>query len=265
MNELATAVQAARSAGAILREEYQKNHKGQRKSDNTLVSEADLIAEKAILGIIQQTFPEHSIFSEESGFASPKPGEGGHATSEYLWIVDPLDGSTNFLERLHHFAVAIALVKSGEPRLGVIYHPLTDELFCAEAGQGATLNGEPLQPSTETDLARALVHFARGHVNTERHAKIYQAVTTRTHSLRLIGSASLGSAYTSAGRFSAHVASDCKIYDAIAGSVIAKSAGLKVTDFAGNDWQPDVSDPASASDIIISGPNIHDQLIAALR
>ena len=257
MNELATAVQAARSAGAILREEYQKNHKGQRKSDNTLVSEADLIAEKDILGIIQQTFPEHSIFSEESGMHKQD--------SEYLWIVDPLDGSTNFLERLHHFAVAIALVKSGEPRLGVIYHPLTDELFCAEAGQGATLNGEPLQPSTETDLARALVHFARGHVNTERHAKIYQAVTTRTHSLRLIGSASLGSAYTSAGRFSAHVASDCKIYDAIAGSVIAKSAGLKVTDFAGNDWQPDVSDPASASDIVISGPNIHDQLIAALR
>lgn len=257
MKELDVAIQAAKAAGEILREEYKKNYTGQRKADNTLVSEADLAAEKTIIETIKQYFPDHSIFSEEAGFLSGK--------SDYLWIIDPLDGSTNFLHHLGNFCTAVALVKGNQPVAAAVCLPLTNELFSAETGQAATLNDKPISVSSTPEARHALLALGRSTVDIQRHARLYPLATLPLHSVRMLGSLIINTCYTACGRFDAHVCSDIKLYDALAGAMIAEAAGAKVTDFAGNPWQPNFADPTSTTDILISNPHIHSALVAALQ
>ena len=257
MKELDVAIEAAQSAGEVLRQEYQKNHTAQHKTDNTLVSEADFAAEKVIIDVIKHNFPDHAIFSEEAGLASKK--------SDYLWIIDPIDGSTNFLKHLAHFCTAIAIVKKNEPIAAAVYLPLTDELFAAERGEKATLNNKTIEVSDTKQLDQALFAWGRGKKNLDRHVEGYKQLTQRVRSVRLLGSAIINECYTACGRFDAYAYSDCKLYDAIAGAIIAEAAGAKVTDFAGQAWQPNLADPTSASDILISNPHIHSDLVAALK
>lgn len=258
MKELEVAIEAAKAAGEILLQEYQKNHTGQRKADNTLVSEADLAAEKTIIDTIRKSFPDHAIFSEEAGLQK--------TDSEYLWIIDPLDGSVNFLHHLGNFCTAVALVKNHQPQLAAVYLPLTDELFVAQAGQGATLNSQPIHVSDTHDAARsALIAWGRGSHDHARHTRFYSGLTSHVRSIRLVGSVILQECYAACGRFDAFMNSDIKLYDALAGAIIAQAAGAKVTDFSGKPWQPDFSDPTRVSDILISNPHIHTDLVAAVK
>lgn len=262
---LQVAIEAATAAGETLRQEYQKNHTGQRKADNTLMSEADFAAEKVIIETIQKNFPSHAIFSEEAGLARRSFSEG-EPDSEYLWLIDPLDGSTNFLHHLGNFCTAIALVKNQQPQLAAVYLPLTDELFLAEQGKDATLNGQTIRVSETHDAARnALVAWGRSSINRERHARLYASLTNHVRSLRFMGSVVMSACYTACGRFDTFVNSDIKLYDAMAGAIIAQAAGGVITDFSGNPWQPNYADPGSPSDILISNPHIHADLIAALK
>lgn len=264
MKELDVAVEAAKKAGEILKQEYQKTHTAQRKADNTEVSEADLAAEKIIIKTIKHYFPDHGIFSEEAGLASPKPGEGG-SQSEYLWIIDPLDGSTNFLKHLGHFCTIISVVKNKKPLAHTVYIPLIDELFTAEIGKVAKLNNQSISFSHINDLKLSLIALGRSSVNTARHGRIYEKLTPLVRSNRLMGSTTIQACYTAQGRFEALVCSDCKLYDILAAASIAEASGAKVTDFSGNPWQPNFSDPTSTSDILISNPYIHPQVVTALK
>lgn len=258
MKELDVAIEAAKAAGEVLRVEYQKNHTGQRKADNTLVSEADLAAEKVILETIQKNFPDHATFSEEAGLEKKD--------SEYLWMIDPLDGSTNFLHHLGNFGTSIALVKGNQHLVAAIYLPLTDEMFTAEAGKSAKLNGQIIAVSATTNTAHeTLVAWGRSSINRERHAQLYTKLTPHVRSLRFSGATVVNTCYTAAGRFDAFLNSDCKLYDVIAGAIIAEAAGATVADFSGNPWQPDLSRGDSVSDVLISNPHIHADLVAALK
>lgn len=257
MKEFDVAIEAARAAGEILREQYEKTPVTRHKADNTEVSDADLVAEKVIIETIRKSFPDHGIFSEEAGSSLSK--------SEYLWIIDPLDGSTNFLHHLSHFCTAIALVRENQPLLGVIYAPLAKELFAAQTNQPASVNSQPITSSNTAQLSHSLIHFGRSALNTPRHARVYQAIAERLRTLRLTGSTALGGVFAACGRVDAHVHSDVKLYDILAAAVIAQSAGARVTDFSGNPWQPDFSDPTSTSDVLISNPHLHADLVAALK
>lgn len=256
MKELDVAIEAAKSAGEILKQQYPKTHTVQRKVDNTLVSEADLAAEKIIIETIKKNLPDHAIFSEEAGSQPSK--------SDYLWIIDPLDGSTNFLHRLGTFCTAIAVVKKNQPVAAAVYLPLTNELFSAQADQ-AQLNNQSIHPSEVPKANQALISWGRGTVNYERHTRLYSELTKHVRSIRFFGSVVIQACYAACGRLDAFINSDCKLYDAIAGAIIAQAAGAKVTDFSGNLWQPNFSDPTSVSDILISNPHIHNDLVAALK
>ncbi len=256
MKELDVAIEAAKAAGEVLQEEYQKAHIAQLKPDNTLVSDADLAAEKIIIKIIKKHFPDHAIFSEEAGSSPSK--------SDYLWIIDPLDGSANFLHHLGIFCTAIAVVKQNQPLAAAVHLPLTGELFTVGEDQAA-LNGKPIQPSTTPDAKQSLIAWGRGSVNHPRHTHLYSGLTPHIRSLRLFGSVVIQACYVGCGYLDAFLNSDCKLYDAIAGAMIAEAAGAKVTDFAGNLWQPNFKDPTSTSDVLISNPHIHATLVQALR
>lgn len=256
MNEFTVAQAAARAAGEVLRRQYPERHQRRVKPDDTLVSDADLAAEKTIITTIATSFPHHAIFSEEAGIKK--------TNSDQLWIIDPLDGSTNYLHHLGNFCVSIALVLAGQPRLGVIYLPLTDELFAAESGQAATLNDQPISPSATGDVRQALIGFGRSSVQAPRHAHIYQALTSHIRSSRLIGSTLIHASYAADGRIDALVGSDCKLYDIIAGAIIARSAGAAVTDFSGQPWQPDCTDPTSTSDVLIANQVLGAALVTVL-
>lgn len=254
---LDVAIEAAQAAGEVLRQEYQKNHTGQRKADNTEVSDTDLAAEKVIIETIQKNFPDHAIFSEEAGMQK--------TNSEYLWIIDPLDGSTNFLKHLGHFCTIVSVVKSNQPLAHAIYIPLTDELFAVETSGSAQSNDQTITPSTIDNLKHSLIAIGRSSLNTTRHAQIYATLTPYIRSNRLMGSTAIQACYVGSGRFEALVCGDCKLYDILAAAMIAQAAGAKVTDFSGNPWQPNFSDPTSASDVLISNPHIHADLVAALK
>ena len=253
---LTVATNAARAAGEILTVAYGNDTSEIAKNPGQIVTDADLAADKVITQTIHAAFPDHQIYSEESGL------QGDDA--DYLWIVDPLDGTTNFSHRLGSiFAVSIAVHHKGKPIIGIVYNPLADELFAAHASHGATLNDEPLAPTTQTDLARAVIYTGRSSSSEEkkRFAGIFSQLTTTTRSQRAFSCTSLGLCFVATGRLDAHIDNGTNYYDGAAGAVVAREAGLEVTDFAGQPWNPD---PQGNSDLLATNAELHAPLLEIL-
>ena len=252
------AAEIAREAGARLREFFAQGVAMEYKGDVDLVTVADRTVEKLIRGRLGEAFPEHGVYGEE--------GTRERMECEFRWYVDPLDGTTNFAHGFPQFCVSLGLeqrpaqLKAGEDGTlvaAVIYDPLRDELFVAERGKGARVNGKALRVSRTPDLAESLV--ATGFPSRKRHENpnvhFYQEFTLRSHGVRRAGSAALDLAYVAAGRLEAFWEFNLNPWDTAAGILLVEEAGGRVTDFAGQPFQLD------SREILASNGLIHAELV----
>jgi myo-inositol-1(or 4)-monophosphatase len=248
------AAELAREAGALLREYYNHGVTTEYKGDVDLVTEADRASEKLLVGRLHQAFPTHGVRGEE--------GTSDSLDSEYRWYVDPLDGTTNFAHGFPAFCVSMGLEhrkpglkadEDGEMVAGVIYDPLRDEMFMAEAGQGAYLNGKRIHVSRTPHLAEGLL--ATGFPSRKRHANpnihFYQQITLRSHGVRRAGSAALDMAYTACGRLDAFWEFNLNPWDTSAGVLLVREAGGTVTRFDKSTFRLDSSEVLATNGLIL--------------
>jgi len=243
----------ARQAGAVLMEGYGKVLHIQHKGAIDLVTEFDKRSEEVILPFIQKEFPEHAILAEESGLH--------HTESEYQWVIDPLDGTTNFAHGIPIFSVSIALLKKNSPIVGVVYDPLRDEWFSAEIGRGAMLNDQPIQVTTHAELGQAVLSTGFPydlHINPQNNFAHFVHLQRRTRAVRHLGSAALDCAWTAMGRLDGYWEFGVKPWDVGAGALIVREAGGRVTTAEGNE------DFLSTDSIVVSNGLLHEQLLRVL-
>ncbi|RUO56311.1 MULTISPECIES: inositol-1-monophosphatase [Pseudidiomarina] len=225
------AVRAARAAGKILSKNFgvEADLNIQAKSQHDFVTEIDKAAEQAIIRTIQKTYPDHSFLAEESG-----AHEG--ATPEHQWIIDPLDGTTNYLRGIPHFAISIAYLHKGTVQAAVVYDPLREELFSASRGAGAQLNGKRIRVTKQRDLNGALLAtgfpFKRKDL-VENYQNVFGSLFEQTADMRRAGAAALDLVYVAAGRMDGFWEFSLQPWDIAAGGLIVREAGGLVTDFAG--------------------------------
>jgi myo-inositol-1(or 4)-monophosphatase len=238
---LETAVEGARRAGRVLRERFHEPRTISFKSGIDLVTDADKASEAVLLAWLRERHPDHAILSEESGAS---------AGSRYRWIIDPLDGTTNYAHQLPHFSVSIAVEGEGELLIGVVYDPMRDECFSAVRGQGATLNGKPIRPSTIERMDRALLctgfpYDVREH--PEGPAGLIARFLGLVQGIRRLGSAALDMAYTASGRYDGYFEFNLKPWDIAAGALICSEAGAVASRIDGAPYDTSVIDVLAAS------------------
>jgi myo-inositol-1(or 4)-monophosphatase len=245
----------ARGAGEILRGGYAREHQINYKGVIDLVTEVDHQSEAYLLEQIRGRFPDSRILTEESG--EIPGGQDG------MWYVDPLDGTVNYAHQIPIFSVSLAYAAGKSVKLGVVYDPMRDEMFAAERGQGATLNGRPIHASQPTDLQHSLMvtGFPYDAWNT-RHDNFenFVRISKLTQGVRRLGSAALDAAYVGAGRFDAFWELSLKPWDIAAGGLIASESGASVTNI---DGEADYISPPQS--VICAAPNIHRLLMDALQ
>jgi len=233
MKETEVAIQAAKEAGKIIMENFGKVHSIKMKSKRDFVTETDIQAEKKILGILKKEFPDYSVLAEESG----EHGEG-----EMKWIVDPLDGTTNYSIGNPFFNVSIGLAKKTGNRWeiisGVVYSPVTGEVFSAEKGKGAFLNGEKISVSQESELSKLLLTFCHGNDESDikRVCGFFQELKLKSRDFNRMRAGALELAFVAAGRIGAYISSGDMAWDSAAGSLLVREAGGRLTNFQGNEW-----------------------------
>ncbi|MCX7074805.1 MAG: inositol monophosphatase family protein [Methylococcales bacterium] len=241
------AVRAARAAGDILiRSADKASHlEIENKGKNDFATEIDRMAEREIISIIKSAYPEHSILAEESG---------EHAGNEYQWIIDPLDGTTNFIHGFPQYAVSIALKHKGRLEVGVVYDPLRDELFTAKRGGGAMLNNRRIRVTNLTTMRGALIGTGfpfKVPQHLDAYLGMFKAVTLDSAGIRRTGSAALDLAYLAAGRLDAFWEIELKEWDMAAGILLVKEAGGVATDFSFNDSY------LESGNVIAASPRMH--------
>ena len=224
--------EAARAAGATLLD-WRGRFKAREKGRADLVTEADLAAQKAIEKVVLGAFPEH-------GFVGEEEGEPINPDSQFQWIVDPLDGTTNYVHDVPHYATSIALTERGKLLAGVVFDPVADECYSATAGEGTKLNGTPVRTSGIENLADALVAASFPPQVTKNLQALSEMIDIMPHcqAIRRGGSAALNLAYIAAGRFDAYWARDLYPWDAAAGVLLIQEAGGVVTDPQGKQFDP---------------------------
>jgi myo-inositol-1(or 4)-monophosphatase len=228
---LEVAVDAAREAGEILREEFARPVRISYKGDVDIVTQADERSERAIVAKLRKHFPMHAIVAEEGG--------GTESESPFRWHVDPLDGTTNFAHGYPCFAVSIGVEETGELLAGVIYQPVSGELFSAAKGEGAFLNGKAIQVSAIETLAASLLVTGFPSVKRTQNPNIhyYWDFTLRSHGVRRDGSAALDLAAVACGRFEGFWEFGLHSWDTAAGVLLVREAGGSVKRFDGKDYQ----------------------------
>lgn len=222
---LDVATEAALAGGAIVQSYAGKAEVQEKGRIGDLVTVADRAAEAEVLAVIQRHFPDHAILAEESG-------QGGAAQSEFLWAIDPLDGTTNYAHQYPCYAVSVGLLIQGTPSVGVVYDPVRQELFRAAHGLGATLNRQPIQVSQTTELRQSLLVTGFAYDRRETEDNNYAEFCTLTHltqGVRRAGSASLDLAYVACGRLDGYWERGLSPWDVAAGVVIVEEAAGKVT------------------------------------
>ena len=224
------AIQAARDAGAILVDRLGRALVS-NKGDIDLVTEADLASEKLIIERIKSHYPRHAILAEESGASIIVGGE-----SDWKWIIDPLDGTTNYAHGYPCFCVSIGLERAGKIELGVVYDPTRDEMFAAELGQGATMNDRRMRVSDVEDLNSAMLCTGFPYNVRERpnFSRDFANFTMNAQAVRRDGSAALDLAYVACGRFDGFWEDGLNPWDVAAGVLLIEEAGGRVTDYIGD-------------------------------
>lgn len=249
------AIQTARDAGAILVDRLGRAQVS-NKGDIDLVTEADVASEQLIIERIRSHYPRHAILAEESG-ASEELNTG---KSEWKWIIDPLDGTTNYAHGYPCFCVSIGLEREGVIEIGVIYDPSRDELFAAERGQGATLNGRRMRVSDVADLNQAMLCTGFPYNVRERpnFARDFANFTMTAQAVRRDGSAAIDLAYLACGRFDGFWEDGLNAWDVAAGILLIEEAGGQITDFKGGPVD------IYAAKLLASNGLIHDAMMRVL-
>jgi myo-inositol-1(or 4)-monophosphatase len=248
------AISAAYKAAEILRSRFGNISRIRKKANDEIVTEADGESEEVIVSTIHAEFPDHAVLSEECGLIT--------GASEYKWIVDPLDGTVNFAHQIPIFSISIALAVGDTIVLGIILDPVNDELYAAVSGQGAQLNGEPIQVSATPTIADSLL--VTGFPYNVR--EIFEPVMVRygsclkaSQGMRRLGSAALDLCYVACGRFEGFWEQNLKPWDTAAGALIAAEAGATVTTFSNQPYTP------GDQEILVTNGHIHDEMIALLE
>ena len=251
--ETSVAREAARAAGKILSRMLGNTHHIIKKGEIDLVTEADLAAERIILEIVGHNFPKDNILSEEAGRRDE--------ASKRTWLIDPLDGTTNFAHCFPFFAVSIALEIENEVVLGVVYNPYMNEFFEAAKGKGAYLNGEPLRVSATFSLQESLL--ATGfpydiHERPEKVVGLLEKMIVRAQGIRRLGSAALDLCYVAAGRLDGFWEESLKPWDTGAGDIMVREAGGRLTSFEGKPYHPYLKS------VVASNGLIHDEMVRVI-
>jgi myo-inositol-1(or 4)-monophosphatase len=256
MHLLNTAIDAAKEAGKYLKYNIGKvkNVETKQGEMKNLVSEIDRSSEQLIIGMIKRHFPSHAILAEESG--------GSDQAAGYKWIIDPLDGTTNFLHGVPIYCVTIAVERKGEVIAGVVYDPNLEELFTAEKGSGAYRNGKRLKVSETADLSKSLLvtGFPYDIATNPNHAiDHFVHFLVEGRGIRRLGSAALDLSYIAAGRFDGFWEVNLNPWDMAAGVLFVQEAGGKVTDFEGH------ASSIYKRQVLASNGLIHDAMLGVLK
>jgi myo-inositol-1(or 4)-monophosphatase len=248
------AIRAAQAAGRIHRKRLSHTNIKRKSNAIDLVTEADHESEAVVIDVLRRAFPDHTILAEEGGGSS-------EAASEHRWIIDPLDGTTNFAHTFPQFCVSIAYERRGRIQLGVIFDALKKELFVARRGAGASLNRKPIRVSGVRTLDMALLATGFPYDRRERrrfYLCFWEAFMLRTHGVRRTGSAALDLAWVACGRVDAFWEFGLKPWDVAAGSLLVEEAGGRVSNMDGA--RLDIS----AAQIIASNSKLHRQMVETL-
>ncbi len=228
---LQTAIEAARRAGQVIAERYPTGRNATFKGYRDLVTETDVAAEAVILDLIRARFPDHAILAEEGG--------GNEASGDYTWVVDPLDGTTNYAHHVPVFSTSIGVLERNQPIIGVIHEPLREQIFVAERGKGVTLNGEPIHVSSTSRLIHSVVALDWGHSDEVRGQtlELLLQIAPRCGTVRALGSAALALAYVAAGWLDAYFNLSLKPWDTAAGTLLVAEAGGHCTTLKGEPFR----------------------------
>ena len=250
------AIETAREAGQILLEKFGRKINVTKKGDINLVTEADLASEKLIIERIKSYYPKHAILAEESGDAVLMEG-----TNTWKWIIDPLDGTTNYAHGYPCFCVTIALEHDGEIVIGVTFDPTRNELFAAEKGRGATLNGKPIRVSDTEKLSESLIvtGFPYDFKQKENFSRHLTDFLLHSRGVRRDGSAAIDMAYVACGRFDGFWEEGLNPWDVAAGYLLIEEAGGQVTYYNGEKFN------IYAPPICGSNGLIHGEMLKVLR
>jgi myo-inositol-1(or 4)-monophosphatase len=242
---------AARLAGQIIQDRFLTSLQVSFKGRADIVTDVDLAVEKAVLDLLRDEYPEFGILAEES-----QPVETG---SPYTWVVDPLDGTRNYAMGIPHFCTVVALARDGEVVLGVTYDPVRQEIFTAQAGKGALVNGQPLSVSDKQEIDQALLCFDLGYVDEKAGLalELVRSLWPGIQGFRLMGSAALGLAYAAAGRVDMYFHHALAPWDTASGLLLVSEAGGVVVDRQGQ--------PAGlhTPSVIASSPRLVDRFLQA--
>ncbi|HEY9089737.1 MAG TPA: inositol monophosphatase family protein [Anaerolineaceae bacterium] len=252
-SELDVAIQAARAAGALLRQQFLQPHEIELKGAGNLVTEMDRRCEQLISTMLLDTFPGDGYYGEESTRIRPD--------ARRLWIVDPLDGTNNYAHGYPLFCVSIGFTLERQPVAGVIYNPLLDELYAAQLGKGAALNGAPIHVSQTSELGSALLASGFPYGVWDRpddNLDQYSRLVKRSVSVRCDGSAAVDLSHTAAGRIDGYWEQEIEPWDVAAGAVILTEAGGKVSLYDGRPFD------VFGRSILATNAHLHEQLLREL-
>lgn len=251
---LKTAIEAARIGGTLQKRHLGRAHDVEFKEGGSinLVTEVDRLCEKAVFARLKKSFPKHGLWGEESG-------RGKRA--EYTWVVDPLDGTTNFAHGYPFFCCSVALLKDERPVAGAVFDPNRNELFSAEKGEGAHLNGKRIRVSSVASLDRALLATGFAYFVRENQYNLdnFKRFVLKAQGVRRDGSAALNLSYVAAGRFDGMWERGPQAWDMAAGVLLIQEAGGVVTDITGGPWRVD------GQNLLVSNGRIHAQMLEILQ
>ncbi|MFB0516895.1 MAG: inositol monophosphatase [Candidatus Neomarinimicrobiota bacterium] len=251
---LEVALSAARRAGTIIMDKFRRLDRVEKKGKVDLVTEADLASEQEIVASIQRAFPEHGIIAEERDY-----NQGSSDTP--CWIIDPLDGTTNYVHGLPIFAVSIGYQVGGETVVGVVLNPALGEEFLATKGRGASLNDHPIQVSQVDLLQNSLLVTGFPYTHDDvfyRSFDLFRELYDRCQGVRRMGAAALDFCYVAAGRFDAFYEAHLNPWDICAGDLICREAGGRTSDWLGDPM------PFSGCRILASNGRIHAEVLAVM-
>jgi len=250
-------IRAARAAGKVITQNVDRHDPMsiEKKQRNDFVTEVDKKAEADIIGVLHKAYPEHSLLCEESGLI-------GDPDAEYQWVIDPLDGTSNFIHGLPHFSVSIALLKNKRLFQAVVYDPMRQELFTAGKGEGAFLDNKRLRVSSVKQLESAMLSCGfpyRDGQDLDFFQRTSRHYTERCAAVRRLGSAALDLAYVAAGRIDGTWLTGLQSWDFAAGALIVREAGGLLNDFDGkDDWM-------ESGEIIAATPRVHHQMLEVMK
>ena len=251
------AIRAARNAGKVVAKGFENLEivEVEEKTLNDYVSSVDKEAELAIIGTLKQAYPDHSFVSEESGIDNGKD-------TDHQWIIDPLDGTNNFVRGIPHFAVSIALKIKGRTEIGIVFDPIRNELFSAVRGQSSQVNGYRTRANIEPKLPKTMLAtgfpFKAKH-HTEAYLNIFKDFFLEVADMRCSGSPALDLAYVASGRVDGFWQFGLKPWDIAAGELLLKESGAMMTDFnGGNDYM-------KSGDVVAANPKLVKQLLSVVR